>query len=85
MIGIVMLQSAMINSKGALATRVRAHEYRKAIAYAATRRASDWSIMDSLSEILIWIEFDEVVMVLTTLPVDSSSSLLTGRAKSDRI
>ena len=63
--------------------RVKAQEYLKAMIYAATRRASDWNKMASLSEMLCWIELDSDVIVFVTVPTDTWSRVLMGWAKSD--
>lgn len=50
--GIVTLQAMRMNKREALVTRVKAHEYLKAMMYAVTRRARDWNRIASLSEML---------------------------------
>jgi len=77
------MQQTRMNNSEELVTRVRAHEYLKAITYAVMSRARDWKRIASLSEILCCIVLDRVVMVLVTVPTDTSSSLLMGWAKRD--
>ena len=70
-IGSVTLQVTRMNRRAELVTRVKAHEYLKAIMYAASIRARDWNRMASLSEMLCWIELDSVVIVFVTAPTDT--------------
>jgi hypothetical protein len=78
MAGSVRLHTIRINRILELVARVRAHEYLNAMTYAAIKRAVDWNKMASLSDMLCWIELDRVVIVLTTVPTDTWSSLLIG-------
>ena len=70
-IGSVTLQVTRMNRRAELVTRVKAHEYLKAMMYAASIRARDWNRMASLSEMLCWIELDSVVIVFVTAPTDT--------------
>lgn len=50
--GNVRQHTIRMKSIAELVARVRAHEYLKAMMYAAIKRARDWNKMASLSEIL---------------------------------
>ncbi len=55
------------------------------MAKAAMVRARAMNREWSLSEMLIWMVLADVVMVLVTVPAETSSNLLIGWAKSDLI
>lgn len=81
MIGSVTLNASTTKRMAEETTSVSAQEYRKATAYAAISRATDWKSIARRSETLCCIVFEREVMVFVTLPTEIASSLLTGWLK----
>ena len=72
-IGTVMPYTRPMKRMVELETRVKAQEYRKAITYAATMRATACMSIDSFSDMPTWIVFDELVIMLVGFPAGSLS------------
>lgn len=77
-IGVIGVYTRMMKRSAELETSVRDHEYRKAMVYAEMMRASTINNAYSLSDILVCMVLDELVIVLATVPVETRSSVLIG-------
>ena len=65
-----------------LETSVSDHEYRKAMTYAVIMRARTMNSEYNLSDTLVCMVLDELVIVLATVPDDTRSSVFIGCEKS---